>query len=226
MSSGSRSGMRLGSWVMVLGLAGAPAWAEEVAAPLAGEAQAAGLAVANGMDVAVTYTLKVDGQVVDSTDNKPPMHYVHGRRQIIPGLERQLEGLHAGESKHVTVEPAEGYGPVDPNAVIEVPRTQLPEGTEPQMGQILRGVNPDGRSFQARIKELKDQTVMLDLNRPLAGKTLEFDVTVVDIQPAAPEAPAPAAADAGSAAPAAASVDAPPAEATVPAPDAAAAQTP
>ena len=141
-------------------------------------------AIADNMDVGMEYTLTSEGKVVDSTDGKSAFHYVHGRGQIIPGLERQLVGLHVGDSKEIAVKPEEGYGPVDPAAFVEVPKTQLPKDTAPLVGMTLRGVNPDGHSFRAIISEVKDQSVMLNLNHPLAGKSLTFKVKITDIAPA------------------------------------------
>ena len=142
------------------------------------------VAVQDSMDIGIEYTLTVDGEVVDSTDGKTPFHYVQGQHQVIPGLERELAGLHVGDSKDVVVTPEDGYGAVDPAAFIAVPKTQLPADLTPQIGMVLRGVNPDGQSFRAKISEMKDQNVVLDLNHPLAGKTLNFKVKVIDISPA------------------------------------------
>ena len=148
---------------------------------LSAEESAAPMDVRDNMDIGLEYTLTVDGAVVDSADSSKPFHYVHGQHQMIPGLERQLTGMHVGDAKEVTVKPDEGYGPVDPAAFVEVAKTQLPAGVTPEVGLVLRGVNPDGQSFRARISELKDATVMLDLNHPLAGKTLNFKVKITDI---------------------------------------------
>ena len=142
------------------------------------------LDVRANMDVGLEYTLTVDGAVVDSTDGKDAFHYVHGQQQMIPGLERQLAGLRIGDTKEVTVTPDEGYGQVDPAAFVEVPKTQLPAGVAPEVGLVLRGVNPDGQDFRARISEIKEDTVTLDLNHPLAGKTLNFKVKITSIAPA------------------------------------------
>ena len=141
-------------------------------------------AVQENMDVGIEYTLTVDGAVVDSTEGKEPFHYIQGRRQVIPGLERQLAGLHVGDTKQMVIAPAEGYGEVDPAAFIEVKNTQLPADVTPSVGMVLRGVNPDGQSFRAKISEMKGDTVVLDLNHPLAGKTLNFNVKIIDISPA------------------------------------------
>ncbi len=140
--------------------------------------------VQENMDVALDYTLTVDGTIADSTEGKDAFHYVHGKGQIVPGLERQLAGLHVGESKDITVKPEDGYGQVDPAALVEVSKEQLPKDVTPTVGMILRGVNPDGKSFRATISQVKPTTVMLDLNHPLAGKTLTFKVKVTGITPA------------------------------------------
>ena len=155
-------------------------------APACGWAEEAAVAVIqDNMDVGLDYTLTVDGAVVDSTDGKDAFHYVHGRQQIIPGLERQLAGLHVGEHKDITVGPEEGYGAVDSSAFVEVAKNRLPADVTPAVGMMLRGVNPDGQSFRARIREMKGETVVLDLNHPLAGKTLSFTVNVKSVAPAA-----------------------------------------
>lgn len=136
------------------------------------------------MTVRMEYTLTADGNVVDSTEGRGPFHYVHGRGHIIPGLERQLAGLHVGDARDITVEAEEAYGPVDPAAFVEITREQLPPDVTPEIGLILRGVDPGGRAFQARISGVTDDSVTLDLNHPLAGKTLLFKVTILEIAPA------------------------------------------
>ena len=142
------------------------------------------VAVGDNMDIGLEYTLTVDGAVVDSTDGKEAFHYVHGKKQMIPGLERQLIGMHVGDTKEVTVKPEDGYGQVDPAAFVEIPKTQLPQGVTPEVGMVLRGVNPSGESFRARISQLKGDNIVLNLNHPLAGKTLNFKVKVINISPA------------------------------------------
>ena len=142
------------------------------------------LTVQDNVDVGMEYTLTSEGKVVDSTEGRGNFHYVQGRGQIILGLERQLAGLHVGDSKEVTVTPEDGYGKVDPAAFVEVPKTQLPKDVTPTAGMVLRGVNPDGKSFRATINKVKDDTVVLDLNHPLAGKTLTFKVKITEVAPA------------------------------------------
>lgn len=140
--------------------------------------------IADNMSVELDYTLTADGQVVDSTEGRGPFTYVHGQGQISPGLERQLAGMGVGASKEITVAPEEGYGPVDLTAFIDVPKGQFPAHIKPEKGLVLQGVDPAGKTFRATISEIKDKTVTLDLNHPLAGKTLLFKVKVLNITPA------------------------------------------
>jgi len=159
------------------------------AAPAPVEEVPADLTVQDNLDIGLEYTLTVEGSVVDTTEGRSPFHYIHGQGQMIPGLERELTGLHVGDTKEVAVSPEDGYGAVDPAAFVEVPKDQLPNDVPPSVGMVMRGVNPDGKSFRAKINEVKDTSVVLDLNHPLAGKTLNFQVKVTDISPA----PSPAA---------------------------------
>ena len=141
--------------------------------------------VQDNMDVSMEYTLLSNGVLIDSSEGREPFHYVQGRHQIIPGLERQLAGMHVGQSRDVLVKPEEGYGPVDSTAFVEVPKERLPKDAPVVVGTRLRGVNPDGQSFQAVIWQAIDNTVILDLNHPLAGKTLTFKVKITGVTPAA-----------------------------------------
>lgn len=150
----------------------------------AAEEAPAAMTIQDNVDVGIEYTLTVDGAVVDSTEGKGAFHYVQGKHQVIPGLEHQLAGLHVGDARELTVSPEDGFGPIDPQAFVEVPKSQLPADLTPSVGMVLRGVNPEGTSFRATIRDIKDQSVMLDLNHPLAGKTLLFKVTIVDVAPA------------------------------------------
>lgn len=155
--------------------AGAAAQPPQEAAPLA--------SISDNMSVELDYVLSADGKVVDTTEGRGPFAYVQGQGQIIPGLERQLAGLTAGTEKEITVAPEEAYGPVDPAAFVDVPKEQLPSAVTPEKGQVLQGVDEAGHPFRATIHEIKDKTVTLDLNHPLAGKTLLFKVKVLSVAP-------------------------------------------
>lgn len=140
--------------------------------------------VGEGTRVSLEYTLTLEDQtVIDTNVGKDPLVYTHGSREIIPGLEKQLIGLKVGDTKSVEVAPAEGYGEVDPNRVQEVPKENVPEEAW-GVGKKLQGRGPDGGMMFAEVTEVKENTVIVDLNHPLAGKTLFFAVKVLNIEAA------------------------------------------
>lgn len=167
-------------------LAPAPSGADPAGAPAsppANEGTPIVPTVQDGSTVQVDYTLTVEGKVVDSSKGHGPLSYVQGQGQLIPGLEKQLVGLKAGDTRAISVSPEEGYGPVDPEAFVEVSREQLPPDVTPEVGQALRGTGPDGRPFRATIFKVGSDKVTLNLNHPLAGKALSFDIAVVNVSP-------------------------------------------
>jgi len=149
--------------------------------------------IQDGMMVSLQYTLTgEDGKLIESNQGKEPLGYVQGRHMVIPGLEKELTGMKVGQEKHVVVKPEEAYGPVNPNAIQEVPKDKVPaEGQH--VGAVLTATTPQGMPIPVRVKEVKENTVVLDFNHPMAGKTLVFDVKVLDIQaaPAQTAAPSP-----------------------------------
>lgn len=137
-------------------------------------------AIKDGSRVSFEYTLTDDaGTVLDSNKGGEPFAYTQGARQIVPGLEAALAGLRAGDVKKVTVKPEDGYGTVDPKAQIEVGRERVP--ADVKVGSQLTGRAASGETRAVRVKEIKDKTVVLDLNHPLAGKTLLFDVRILSV---------------------------------------------
>jgi FKBP-type peptidyl-prolyl cis-trans isomerase SlyD len=135
-----------------------------------------------GSEVSFDYTLTDDGgKVVDSSKGKEPMPYVHGKGQIIAGLEKELAGMAVGAEKKVTVKPEDAYGPVDPRAFQEIPKETLPPEAL-KVGTMLMAQAPSGQGVPVRVHEIKDSTVVMDFNHPLAGKTLSFDVKITDIK--------------------------------------------
>lgn len=140
------------------------------------------IVVENGKEVSFNYTLTVDNEVVDSSQGKEPLNYVHGEGKIIPGLARQLEGLHVGDEKNITVQPEEAYGQVNPDALREVPRSQLPADIEPRADMPLQVRTAEGGVFPVKIAEVKEDSVIVDFNHPLAGKVLNFQIEIVSIK--------------------------------------------
>lgn len=144
--------------------------------------------VSEQMLVKFDYTLSVDGEVVETSEGKQPLEYVHGEGKIIPGLAKELTGLKVGDSKVVEVAPADAYGEVLPNAIINMPKDQFPEEFTPEVGLVIEMKNEQGQILPAVIKEIQEEEVTLDFNHPLAGKTLKFDVTIVSVEDAKAEA--------------------------------------
>ena len=136
-----------------------------------------------GSAVSFDYTLTDDeGKVIDSSKDKQPMIYTHGKGEIIPGLEKELAGMAVGAEKKVKVKPEEGYGPIDPQAFQEIPKAKLPPEAL-KVGTVLMAQGPQGQGIPVRVQEIKENTVIMDFNHPLAGKTLSFDVKITDIKP-------------------------------------------
>lgn len=140
--------------------------------------------IAENVVVSIDYTLTVDGEVVDSTKNSYPLDFIQGHHNIIPGLEKALVGLSIGESKEILVPSAEAYGEVNLNAFTEVGRNQFPEDFELILDRSLRINTTSGQMLTARISEIGEEMVKLDLNHPLAGKDLLFNASVVGLRAA------------------------------------------
>lgn len=137
--------------------------------------------------VSLDYTLKVDGGIVDQSDENEPIQFIQGQSQIIPGLERQLYGMSVGESKKVVVPPAEGYGEADTEAFADIPRSEFPSHIPLETGVGLQLRDREGEVLDAYIVEVREDVVRLNFNHPLAGKELQFDVKVVDLRDATEE---------------------------------------
>jgi FKBP-type peptidyl-prolyl cis-trans isomerase SlyD len=154
----------------------APGWAEDK--------KGGAIAVSDGKQVSLEYTLTLeDKSKIDSNVGKEPLVYTQGAHEIIPGLEKQVAGLKVGESKRIEVPPAEGYGAVDPARKQEVEKNRIPEDAR-KVGAKLTGQGPQGQPIFAQVTEVKDTTVVLDMNHPLAGKKLIFDIKVLKVEDA------------------------------------------
>jgi len=139
------------------------------------------MTIAKDKNVSIEYTLKLDDDsVVDTNVNADPLKFVQGAGEIIPGLEKELEGMKAGDTKKVVVSPEEGYGESNPKALVEVEKEKIPADALKE-GAMLQGQSADGASVYARVAEIRESTVVLDHNHPLAGKTLHFDVKILEV---------------------------------------------
>lgn len=122
-----------------------------------------------------------DGSVFDSSDGRAPLSFTIGSGQIIPGLERAIEGMEAGEQKTVTIPADQAYGPYQPQGRQSVPRAQIPDHIPLDPGTRLQVQAPDGQPMQVTVAEVTESAVVLDANHPLAGKDLTFAVELVAI---------------------------------------------
>lgn len=139
--------------------------------------------------ISLHYTLRdEDGDILDTSAGRGPLEIIQGAGQIIPGLEESLYGMHVGDEKQVTVEPENGYGEVDPDAFQIVPRDRFPDDIDLEEGMGLRmRDNETGEVVVAYVAEVRPSGVLLDLNHPLAGETLDFQVRVEAVRPATKE---------------------------------------
>src|SRR5262249_18368369 len=137
--------------------------------------------VENGVTVKLEYTLKDDtGTVIDTNKGQEPLSFTQGQQQLMPGLEKQLVGMHGGEERKVVLKPEDAYGQNDPGAQAEVPKNVLPPDAL-NVGTRLMARNSAGEARPVTVKEVKEDTVILDLNHPLAGKTLVFEGKVLGV---------------------------------------------
>ncbi len=146
-----------------------------------------GLTVQDGQIVSMDYTLQVDGEIVDASEENEPLEFLQGAENIIPGLEEALYGMAIGESKQVAITAADGYGELDPEAFADVPKGDFPTEIPLETGLEIEVTDQAGNPMYARIAAFDDETIRLDFNHPLAGKTLNFDVKIVALREATEE---------------------------------------
>ena len=143
--------------------------------------------IAGDMTVSMHYTLTDDsGAVLDSSKGAGPLVYLHGHGNIIPGLEKALEGAAVGFKSKVTVAPAEAYGEINSDAIFEAPRKHFPDDMKLKPGVKVQADGEHG-PVTLTVVRLTDTGVILDANHPLAGKTLHFNVEVTEVRPATSE---------------------------------------
>jgi FKBP-type peptidyl-prolyl cis-trans isomerase SlyD len=144
--------------------------------------------IENGKVVALDYVLKLDdGIVVDASEKGSPLLYLHGHQNIIPGLESELTGLALGDQKDVSVTPEEGYGEYVEELIQRAPKERFPEDSSFNLGDEVSAQDPDGHVRHGRITEVNAQEVVVDFNHMLAGKKLNFSVTVAEVREASEE---------------------------------------
>ncbi|MCY0093136.1 FKBP-type peptidyl-prolyl cis-trans isomerase [Hoeflea ulvae] len=140
----------------------------------------------SGDTVRINYTGKLtDGTRFDSSEGREPLEFQLGSGQIIPGLDRGVEGMKVGDKQTVTVPAEEAYGPHDAAKVQQVPRNALPPELEPQEGMQLQAQTPEGAQMTLIVTAVAEQEITVDANHPLAGKDLIFEIEMVEILKAA-----------------------------------------
>ena len=142
----------------------------------------ADIVISEGKIVTIEYTLTLENkEVVDTNKGKDPLTYTQGSKQIFPSLQNALEGMKKGETKNVSLAPEEGYGKRVEGAVIEVTKQELPPDAW-QVDAMVEGQDTSGNVFRGKIIMIKGDTAQVDLNHPLAGKTIIYEIKVLDIQ--------------------------------------------
>ncbi len=137
--------------------------------------------------VTLDYTLIVEDEVMESTQDGEPIEFIQGIGQIIPGLEEALYGMKVGEEKTVVIEPDDAYGEYDPDSLQVARKEEFSEEIPLDVGTFLDLMDNEDEILSAQIIEADEDTVTLDFNHPLAGKTLTFEITVAGLRPATAE---------------------------------------
>jgi FKBP-type peptidyl-prolyl cis-trans isomerase SlpA len=135
--------------------------------------------------VKVNYTGKLsDGQIFDSSEGREPIEFTLGHGQLIPGFEKGLIDMKLNEKKTITIPKEEAYGDVNKDLIQEVKKTELPQDMAPEVGMGLVSKSPDGQEMNLMVVEVREETIVIDGNHPLAGKELVFDLEVLAISEA------------------------------------------
>jgi|TARA_B110000259_G_scaffold37866_1_gene42986 FKBP-type peptidyl-prolyl cis-trans isomerase 2 len=139
--------------------------------------------VTENSTVKVNYTGKLaDGQVFDSSEGKEPIAFTLGQGQLIPGFEKGLIDMKLNEKKTISMPKEDAYGEINEALIQEVNKSELPQEMEPKVGMGLVSKSPDGQEMNLMVIEVKEESIVIDGNHPLAGKDLIFDLEVVEIK--------------------------------------------
>lgn len=144
--------------------------------------------IAKNSVVTINYTLTDEGgEVLDTSEGREPLSYIQGLGNIIPGLESSLDGRAAGDKFAISIQPAEAYGDRDESRVVKVARDRFAGVDDLEVGMQFRAEGGSGGSQIVTVMAIEQDTVTVDANHPLAGKTLNFDVEVVGVREATPD---------------------------------------
>lgn len=136
-----------------------------------------------GDTVKVHYTGTLDnGEKFDSSyEREEPLEFKIGEKQVIPGFEDGVTGMAVGEKKEIHIPSEQAYGPRQDDLIGSLPRTQLPEGFDPEIGQHVQLQSPSGEQLVAKVVESSDEAITVDANHPLAGENLNFELELKEI---------------------------------------------
>lgn len=138
----------------------------------------------NGDKVKVHYHGKLrSGETFDSSNGREPLEFELGSGQVIKGFDEGIQGMQVGDKKTIEIPVADAYGEKQQEMIIEFPKDQFPPDMNPEAGMQLMMSNGSGQQFPVSIVEVKEETVVLDANHPLAGQELIFDLELVEITP-------------------------------------------
>jgi peptidylprolyl isomerase len=137
---------------------------------------------ANGNKVKVHYKGSFDdGTVFDSSEDKEPLEFELGSGQVIPGFDKNIEGMELNEKKTIQIQSEDAYGARREELIMDFPKTEFPDDVNPEVGQQLQMQNQEGQVFNVLVTAVSGETVTLDANHPLAGKNLNFDIELIEI---------------------------------------------
>jgi len=143
------------------------------------------MAIKKGDKVKVDYTGKLeDGSIFDSSthgDHSHPLEFEVGAGQLIKGFDEAVLGMELGDTKTITLQPEEAYGQVREELIQKVPKEMIPESDKLKPGMMLMAGTPDGHEFPVRVKDVSEKEITVDMNHPLAGKVLKFEIKIVEI---------------------------------------------
>ncbi len=137
--------------------------------------------IKHGDTISVNYTGTLEsGEVFDSSEGNPPLKFTVGAGQLIKGFDDTVVGMKKGDKKNVTIAPENAYGERRDDHVVDFPRANIPEDMEMKVGTVVQLSDESGRAFPAVVTEINNDAVKMDVNHPLAGKTLIFDVEIAE----------------------------------------------
>jgi FKBP-type peptidyl-prolyl cis-trans isomerase SlyD len=142
--------------------------------------------VEKGKKIRISYTVKVNGEVIETTKGKPPLFYEQGKPQVLASIQNNLEGKFEGEVVKFDLTPLEAYGVYDQSKIQNIPLSEMPPKENLKVGMMLQDKQKDGGVKVGRVKEINVDHVVLDFNHPMAGKTLSYEVDIITVMSGMP----------------------------------------